>query len=201
MFLFVTQMILTLSIGQDPGMPKRSPAVSVCNGCEERGQRRLGPLRKACERLVGGGDRLFGGDDYVANLGQLSVLAGSRLMEAAEGVLLVNPGTLHENALGPLDHLAVLKRLAQVGGFPTECMKLREPPYGHGEGRCQVDWSDQFDQMSQGVIVGGTLGVDGDHGVADALQGRREPSPTTWQQTTTGRPAYSLKLIVCASQR
>src|SRR3990172_5399133 len=54
--------------------------------------------------------RLFGGDDHLGDADHFQVLVAGELLQPAEGVLLVEPGALHQDALGALDDLPVFER-------------------------------------------------------------------------------------------
>ena len=88
----------------------------------------------------------------MGDLDQLAVLVAGEFLEPAERVVLPQVRLLHQDPLGPLDHLAVLERLLQVGGLLAEGLELLEPAHRDGDRGLQVGLLDRLDEVGQDVV-------------------------------------------------
>src|SRR5262249_50697507 len=66
--------------------------------------------------------------------------------------LLVHPHPPHHCSLGPLDHLAVLQCLPQIGRLPGQRLEVTEAHQGHADRRLQVHRLDRLAQVGHDVI-------------------------------------------------
>src|SRR5262249_42874446 len=77
-------------------------------------------------RAAGGLEGLLGRQDDLRDLDQLAVLVAGQLLQPTKGRGLVEPGLLHQDALGFLDDLAIFQRLLEVGRLLAERLELLE---------------------------------------------------------------------------
>ena len=99
----------------------------------------------------------LGGQDVAGDLGELLVPVARQLAQPPEGLLLVQAGLLHQQALGPLDDLAILQGLPAVGGLLAQGLELLEPLHGDRDRRLQVGLLGRLDQVGQDVVAPGAL--------------------------------------------
>jgi hypothetical protein len=102
-----------------------------------------------------GMNQLRGGDDGLGDLGDLAVLVHGGLAQERVGLLLGEVLGLHQDALGAVDHLALLERalgLLELSLQPVERVKARDAKVEYG-----------FDALFLEPVddVGGYAGVDG----------------------------------------
>jgi hypothetical protein len=100
-------------------------------------------------------DSFFGNDEHLGNINQLAALFAHELLQPPKGILFVEGSALHENSLGPLDDLAVLQGLAQIGCFAAQRLELLEAPHGQRNCRSEIGLFDRLDEISQDVIAFG----------------------------------------------
>ena len=97
------------------------------------------------------------GDDAVGHLthGQPQVHGG--LLDPAEGVRLAEPEVLLEDRLGPLDRLAGLQALLEVGDLRLQGGDLGEPADRHLDRRREVGLGERLDEVRHRAGVPGPL--------------------------------------------
>src|SRR5207253_4396447 len=74
--------------------------------------------------LLRGSEHLLDGEYHLREVDHLHVSAAGELLHPLEHCLLGLPGPVHDDALGPLDHLAIGEGLAQVLSFPVKGTEL-----------------------------------------------------------------------------
>src|SRR5262245_4287944 len=101
--------------------PSRTPLVRASTG--------------SAARFLNG---LFCGQDGSSDLDQLEVLVAGQPLQAAKVVLLIQCGSLHQDALGTLDYLAILEGLPEIGGLLAQRFKLLETPQRQSDDGFQI---------------------------------------------------------------
>src|SRR6478736_4017732 len=96
-------------------------------------------------------------DDRVGHLAHTEPAVHRRLLDPPERVGLgqLEPG--HEDAFGPVDRLAGLEALAEVGDLPLERLELGPAGRGDVDRRCEVGLGERLDDVGHDARVPGPL--------------------------------------------
>jgi len=97
--------------------------------------------------------RFRGHDDRLGDLHQLLVFVAGEFLQAAKGFRLVHAQVLHQQPLGPFDHLAVGQRLPQVGRLLPQRLILFVTPQGQADRRFELRLRGRLDQIAQHVVL------------------------------------------------
>src|SRR5262249_18173216 len=104
-----------------------------------------------------GRERVFGGQDDARDLDEVLVAVARQLAQPPEGALFIQAGSLHEEALGPFDDLAVLQGLSLVRGLLAQGLELFEPLHGDRDRCLQIGLLRRLHQVGQDVVPLGAL--------------------------------------------
>src|SRR5579884_48114 len=91
---------------------------------------------------------LFGKNDSLRHFLHRLATVHRQLLDLAEGLRLLQPLAVHEDALCALDQLARLQRLAQVADLLLELAELAEARHGHLDGRHQLALAERLHDVA-----------------------------------------------------